>query len=222
VQSSNLDDEDYVDMFGGNVEDHEDGSLQHEEITISGMKYNLGMKKHWYKIQFFTLKPEMYSTPMLTSEYFQDANFLFNLKLDVPPLSHIRSDFAYKVTYVGKSKNPNGLIKKPDNIINSFDGDIKENDQKNHLATDQQSIRIEENLENLIIFPNPNNGSFTVKSNQKISKIEVYNINGEMLEKFENIDQSQQEFNLQKVSTGFYLIKVFLGSTYEIRKISIL
>lgn len=70
--------------------------------------------------------------------------------------------------------------------------------------------------ESLHIFPNPNDGKFTVIAKEKIASIEVYDLSGRLVSSA-TVDASTIELNLESGKPGSYLVKVKLvsGSTYE-------
>ncbi|MCB0425284.1 MAG: zinc-dependent metalloprotease [Mangrovimonas sp.] len=80
----------------------------------------------------------------------------------------------------------------------------------------------------LSIFPNPNNGSFTIKfnpaSNDSDISIRIYDIRGRTI--FDNIyENNQSEFiqtiNLNEVQSGIYLVSIKEGQKQEVKRIII-
>ena len=81
-------------------------------------------------------------------------------------------------------------------------------------------------LTNLSIFPNPNNGEFTVKLNSSTGNsinISVYDIRGRRI--FDNIYDSSSNFNevinLANVQSGLYILKITDGNKIGTKKIII-
>ena len=68
------------------------------------------------------------------------------------------------------------------------------------------------------IYPNPSNGQFTVKSNNIITAIEVYNVIGE---KVFSIHNPQSEIDLSNQTNGIYFMKIYDERTILIKKIVI-
>ena len=53
------------------------------------------------------------------------------------------------------------------------------------------------------IYPNPTNSILNIKTDEKISKIDVYNLQGQRIKTLKN-----KQINIQKLSSGIYIIKV--------------
>lgn len=89
------------------------------------------------------------------------------------------------------------------------------------------SLSTEESIfENFIIYPNPNNGEFTIKLNSNSSdtiKINVYDIRGRQV--FDNLYKNNSNFNqtinLGNVQSGIYLLNVSDGIRSTTKKIVI-
>ncbi|HLT33640.1 MAG TPA: zinc-dependent metalloprotease family protein [Aquaticitalea sp.] len=73
------------------------------------------------------------------------------------------------------------------------------------------------------IFPNPNNGEFSIKlrSHANDIKVEVYDIRGRSIysTSFDNNDDLNQTINLNNVQSGMYLVKVSDGDKQATKKI---
>lgn len=75
-------------------------------------------------------------------------------------------------------------------------------------------------LESAFIFPNPSNGIFTVKTNSKLSKINVYNHTGAFLKTIEISDDLKDiEVNVNGFSSGVYLLELQNDSEKSWKKI---
>ena len=77
-------------------------------------------------------------------------------------------------------------------------------------------------LSGLSIFPNPNNGQFTIKfNNAKDVKLEVYDVRGRaVLSQDYNVSgQFNETINLGSVQSGMYLLKVNNGGKTITKKI---
>lgn len=66
----------------------------------------------------------------------------------------------------------------------------------------------ESELINLLMFPNPTNGTIHINSDEVISKIEVYQLSGELAME-QVINNTSSEMNLSELNTGMYLVKVY-------------
>ena len=90
-----------------------------------------------------------------------------------------------------------------------------------------QSLSIAENAFNTFsIFPNPNNGAFTINLNSSSNKdihVEVFDIRGRSVfnNSYVNTTDFNQEINLSNVQSGMYLVKVSDGEKETIKKILI-
>ena len=69
----------------------------------------------------------------------------------------------------------------------------------------------------LFVFPNPNNGIFTISSKQVIQKIEVTNIEGQLLLS-ETTAEKTHQLNLTNFPQGIYFIKVGYPNGLNITK----
>lgn len=92
----------------------------------------------------------------------------------------------------------------------------------------QTATLITENfgLDNFGIFPNPNNGNFSVKFNSNSSNeisIEVHDIRGRQIfnKVYQNTGLFDQNVQLSNVQTGVYLVTVKDGNRKEVKKIVI-
>ena len=81
-------------------------------------------------------------------------------------------------------------------------------------------------LENFSIYPNPNNGNFTVNFTSQSSntiEIMVHDIRGRevYMKSFNNSSLFNQTIQLSNVETGIYLVTVKDGERKEVKKIII-
>ncbi len=61
------------------------------------------------------------------------------------------------------------------------------------------------------LYPVPNSGNFTISASETIQKVEIYDLNGKLVE--EVIEINSNELNMTtKINPGFYLITVYLES----------
>lgn len=71
------------------------------------------------------------------------------------------------------------------------------------------------NAVQLSVFPNPNDGAFTVTTSEKITRIEVLNTLGEvvLVKEYKAVDQqSSQRIDLSNMPGGMYIVQVKLNS----------
>lgn len=63
-------------------------------------------------------------------------------------------------------------------------------------------------LINLLMFPNPTTGSIHINSDEVISKVEVYQLSGELAME-QSSNNTSLEMDLSALNTGMYLVKVY-------------
>ena len=73
-------------------------------FKISGLIYNFGFKKNYYKIEFYSTTGK---DLLLDSKFTQilSTNIVGNINPNVPNLDKVNPDYAYKVIYLGKLKH---------------------------------------------------------------------------------------------------------------------
>ena len=63
------------------------------------------------------------------------------------------------------------------------------------------------NTQQINLYPNPTKDKIFINTNQFINKVEVYDLNGRIVEEF--FDEEDIEFiNLKRLSNGFYILKL--------------
>ena len=89
-----------------------------------------------------------------------------------------------------------------------------------HIAFKKYSFQ-NLNTKNLVkIYPNPNNGNFRIESNELIENIEVYDVQGKLIDAF-TINSNVSTFNLN-VKPGTYSVKINTKNNITVHKIIIL
>ncbi len=87
----------------------------------------------------------------------------------------------------------------------------------------EEIVGIEENnLKNLIIYPNPTNGRLVIINDNSITLIsaEIINSNGSVLKKMDlQTDNPTMEISLEALASGIYFIKVNASNSHSIQKI---
>ena len=113
--------------------------------------------------------------------------------------------------------------------------DIKEFDQQMNLVNqscEKSSEGVEQNAKSqpdqtdwyhdgLVIYPNPNKGTFTVSVNdfdQKISQITIVNAMGAVMYIKNNIQTNQYNISIDDIGTGIYFVKTVLSNDKTIIK----
>lgn len=123
------------------------------------------------------------------------------------------------------SYSPNGILKKRTHKIwFSPDSDNFSGDQQQYYLHHPQpkaamlasSWADEAKNEELVIYPNPSNGVFSVKftTNEQIKTIQVFNTIGEKI-----LEQSSSEVSLENIAKGIYFVKVYNGENVYQKKI---
>lgn len=75
-------------------------------------------------------------------------------------------------------------------------------------------------LQNITVYPNPStNGVFNIASNVDLTKISVYNINGQLIQQIENPSKVNNNYMVSNLPTGFYLLQLEANSAKETRKV---
>ena len=65
-------------------------------------------------------------------------------------------------------------------------------------------------VSNFVVFPNPNQGKFTIRTNESITKVEVYNYEGKLVYKQEN---DNKDLHLKDLSPGAYILELTTNKT---------
>ncbi|GAA3594760.1 hypothetical protein GCM10022396_09900 [Flavivirga amylovorans] len=103
---------------------------------------------------------------------------------------------------------------------NGFDGEVED-----YSIRIIPTLAIEESgFENLIVYPNHNNGKFNIKLNGTLSReisIEVFNVRGEFIYKnvLESTGDVNERIDLNNVQSGMYFLKVSDGLRERIKKV---
>src|SRR5690606_38489722 len=75
-------------------------------------------------------------------------------------------------------------------------------------------------LQNITVYPNPSsNGTFSINSSIELTKISVYNVNGQLVKTFENPSRVNNAYQVSELATGFYFLQLEANSSKEIRKV---
>ncbi|MCE3228937.1 MAG: hypothetical protein K0S32_3488 [Bacteroidetes bacterium] len=73
--------------------------------------------------------------------------------------------------------------------------------------------------DNWVIFPNPNKGIFTIKSENLLEQIEIFNVNGSLVYSERLSNTTSKEINISSLSAGIYFVKIASGEQSYIKKI---
>ncbi|TGV01768.1 zinc-dependent metalloprotease [Flavivirga rizhaonensis] len=119
--------------------------------------------------------------------------------------------------YIGDSGN-----QEPIPSENGFDGEVED-----YTITIIPTLAIEESgYDNLIIYPNANNGKFNVKLNGALNRgitVEVFDARGQFIYKniFEGTGDFNQSIDLNNVQSGLYILRINDGLRESTKKIII-
>lgn len=138
----------------------------------------------------------------------------------------IKINWTYFGAFVPDTANPIGLDFRVDDDDNggSREHHLLWNDETSTLWADPSKLGvlklndyscfnttkvIKENKDDIIVYPNPTNGEVTIKSENVITKVEVYNSLGASVLSKGNINTKTATFSLSNLSKGIYTVKVF-------------
>lgn len=167
---------------------------------------------------------------------FQDTGESYNLGTATNVTNQLTSDSPFSIRvpidaiigntimriatlYTGDSGN-----QLPEPSGNSTEGSGEVED---YTINVQPTTAIEEfGFENLIVFPNPNNGSFNFKLNGSLNRditLEFYNINGRLLtsKTYAPTGDFRQLVNLKFLATGLYILRISDGKKTVNKKVLI-
>jgi hypothetical protein len=83
-----------------------------------------------------------------------------------------------------------------------------------HLNQLQTSINLDLNDDDLKVFPNPSSDYIEVYCNQPVNNIQLYNINGSLIQVSDN-----KRLEFEDIQKGLYFIKVSVNGKDIVRKI---
>lgn len=116
---------------------------------------------------------------------------------------------AYIAATNNETTSPNESVQKLFNIAQQLKDDYAANLGGCDVTFDtyESSVGLDEVQLNVQLFPNPTNGKFTVRADQTINTIRVFDLNGRMVQALEP-NNSQIEINLSELKNGFYFVKL--------------
>ncbi|MFN5909946.1 MAG: hypothetical protein ACK45H_01300, partial [Bacteroidota bacterium] len=109
---SGFDNKSFTDRYtaeGGAVAIVKAGKRSNPSFSVKGLKGSLSIKKHWYRIQFYSTNGEGLSH-IGKLDQIVHTSAGGNLKVEVPDLDVANPDYAYKVIYLNRSSK--GKMKK--------------------------------------------------------------------------------------------------------------
>ena len=76
--------------------------------------------------------------------------------------------------------------------------------------------------QSLIVFPNPANSRVNISSNKEISTLEIFFLDGRMIDRVPNVDEYNVQLDVSSYAKGLHFVKVgFFNGDYEIGKLFI-
>jgi hypothetical protein len=74
-------------------------------FKVENVNFSRGKNKHWYRVEFYSTQRERPIEPIHHAKQIVRANFFKDLVINVPNLDDMNPDVAFKITYLGRSKN---------------------------------------------------------------------------------------------------------------------
>ncbi|NHM06906.1 T9SS type A sorting domain-containing protein [Flavobacterium sp. CYK-4] len=199
--------EDWIELYNNT-----DTTLSLDNLFMTDTNTNL---VKWQFPAGLTIEPHGYLT-LWADEDGTQAGIHANFKLSASGESVILSyangtiietvDFGAQTANMGYARVPNGtgsfVIQSPTFNVN------------NELL----SVSSAEFKKNLSVFPNPTNGSLNLQNKYPIEKLELYNLQGQLLFTNEYSGQNQIALDLSSYSKGVYMLVVNKNNTLKIVK----
>ena len=201
-----------------------------ENGTIMDVNFNIDISHSYIGYLVIILQHPNQTKAVLFNRNFNGSRFtdldisfddevFFEIVCTSPTTGTFRTGGTPLSNFIGLSSAGTWLIE----IIDYWSGDVGTlNDYSLEICSSTPSSIEEEELDNLLIFPNPNNGSFSVgfkpKSGQDIS-IDVYDIRGRLMytNKYSSTTRFEEVIRLNNAQSGVYLVQIADGS-YRITK----
>ena len=73
--------------------------------------------------------------------------------------------------------------------------------------------------EKIIVYPNPNNGSFNITLHEQIKDIKIVNVLGEEINYNTNVNSNTQDIHISNLSSGVYFIKINTSTQNYLKRI---
>ena len=174
-------------------------------FTIKNLKVTGLLKKHWYRIDFYsTHSGNLIPTGLIGSSQTQHTNFLGRITpmipFDIPPSAlEQTADYAYKVTYLG----------------HYFNEPYMEDTTNGEIPI--TILPAKETQEFLNVYPNPNNGEFQIECSDAMQSISIYSSKGEKVFEVSNVNDRMYKMNLY-IENGTYLIHILTSENRFLTK----
>lgn len=114
---------------------------------------------------------------------------------------NITPDFPYTGTWYNLMDNTSMNVTSTTAAINIGAGQFRiYGNQQALLGNDDFSL-----INTVSLYPNPTKGSFSIQG--QVAKVELYNITGQLVKSFNNIISEDEQFDINDLSNGIYLVK---------------
>ena len=120
--------------------------------------------------------------------------------------SSLTTTITANSTFKVIGENSNNCIDSNEIIIYAKDCNVGINDLNNQLLT---------------IYPNPNDGIFTISSGEIITQIEIINTEGKIVYHLKEVNKKSLIVKLENVNSGLYLVKIYTPSNVINKKITV-
>jgi len=102
-----------------------------------------------------------------------------------------------------------------------FNGNNQQDDiNLTNLSFENSTLSINEfNFDNIVIYPNPAKDIINFKGINKANSIKLFDLEGNMIKKIEFNNNDEIALNINKLSAGIYLAKIFNNQSSVVRKI---
>lgn len=202
---------------GANDNNHATASAVSEAIDLSGTiteDVELSFYMHAFGNQIGTLNVGIGTSPAgpFTTEFTWAGQFQSSSDITVDPWFHVGVDltsYLGQTIYIEFSHTGTG---------NGFQGDMSIDLVEVNACDTVLDVNEENILENMTVFPNPVNDILTLKAQENIETISIYNLLGQEVLRTQpkvlntNIDMSS-------LPTGMYVVKVQVGDSIGSYKI---
>jgi ELWxxDGT repeat protein len=154
--------------------------------------------------------------------WFQSRDIGSNANAELWKSDGVNTNLAFEIepmviSGIGLSSSPFGFFELNDKLY--FWAKGNNGSTKNLYQLDGSSLAVDRfsNSENLIMYPNPSNGNFTIQVIDSFvgGRATIYNLLGQKINEFK-VNQNSQTYNLNK---GIYLIELAKNNKKEIKKI---
>ncbi len=171
-------------------------SLSGDKIRITGLRSSGIFNQRNYRIEWYNTNYPGGHVPMYDAS--DNASFTGVCRFTIPPTNSTHTDWAFKIYYNGTRS-------------------LTQNQEGESIQIEEQEQKV-----TYILYPNPNNGQFTLKVDGKLENeltIEVYDIMGKLVFFKEHIVNVSTLINLTENKSGMYLVRIVDGDLITTKKV---